>query len=193
MTNYLLVGLGNHGQKYQNNRHNIGYIVLDAVIQKLGLKNLKKQNNLSMFDLRIGDNKFFLLKPETYMNNSGIAVQQIKSFFKIENKNIIVIYDELDMKSSQCKIKVGGGDNGHNGIKSIDQYCGKDYLRFKVGIGRPDNLYIPISDYVLSDLSQEEIANGSLIGGIIGSDLPKLFDKDGQSVILNLISKAKLG
>jgi PTH1 family peptidyl-tRNA hydrolase len=193
VTNYLLVGLGNHGQKYQNNRHNIGYIVLDAVIQKLGLKNLKKQNNLSMFDLRIGDNKFFLLKPETYMNNSGIAVQQIKSFFKIENKNIIVIYDELDMKSSQCKIKVGGGDNGHNGIKSIDQYCGKDYLRFKVGIGRPDNLYIPISDYVLSDLSQEEIANGSLIGGIIGSDLPKLFDKDGQSVILNLISKAKLG
>jgi PTH1 family peptidyl-tRNA hydrolase len=126
------------------------------------------------------------------MNNSGIAVQHLKRFFKIENKNIIVFYDELDLKSGQCKIKIGGGDNGHNGIKSIDSLCGKDYLKLKIGIGRPTIQEMEISHYVLSDLSKNEIDHINKIGELISKSIGDLFDKDGQSVLLNKISKIKI-
>ena len=126
------------------------------------------------------------------MNNSGIAAQYLKRFFKIENNNIIVLYDELDLKNGQCKIRRGGGDNGHNGIKSIDSLCGKDYLKLKIGISRPIIQGMEISNYVLSDLSKNEIDYINEIGELISQSISDLFNKDGQSVLLNKISKIKI-
>ncbi len=187
--NYLIVGLGNHGDSYKNHRHNAGYIVLDSICKVLNIKDCKRDKSSVYSSLKFKGNKFFFLKPETYMNNSGVAIQNIKSFFKIENKNIIVLYDELDLKSCQCRIKIGGGDNGHNGIKSVDSLCGKDYVKFKIGIGRPEIPNMEISSYVLSDLSKNEIDSMKKIGEIIAQHLDGLFNKDGQSVLLNKISK----
>ena len=190
MTNtYLIVGLGNHDDHYKNHRHNAGYIMIDSICDSLNINNFKKEKNGIYSELKLRGNKFFFLKPETYMNNSGIAVQHFKRFYKIDNKNIIILYDEMDLKSGQCKIKVGGGDNGHNGIKSIDSMCGKDYLKFKIGIGRPTIPEMDISNYVLSDLSKDEIENIKKIGIITSKSIDNFFDKDGQSNLLNLISK----
>ncbi len=190
--NYLIVGLGNHGISYQNHRHNAGYILLDSICKSLNILNFKKEKIGLYFDCKLKGGRFLLLKPETYMNNSGIAAQYLKRFFKIENNNIIVLYDELDLKNGQCKIRRGGGDNGHNGIKSIDSLCGKDYLKLKIGIGRPIIQGMEISNYVLSDLSKNEIDYINKIGELISQSISDLFNKDGQSVLLNKISKIKI-
>ena len=194
IVNYLVVGLGNYDSKYKNNRHNVGFIVLESICTFLKTPDFKQEKTsfCSLTTLKIKEEKFFFVKPETYMNNSGKSVQQLKNFYKIENQNIIVLYDEIDLPRGKCKISSEGGDNGHNGVKSIDSLCGKSYHKFKIGVGRSENPNIPVADFVLSDLSNEEIIHAGEIGKTIGSLIEKLFDKNGQSIILNKISKLKL-
>lgn len=190
-TNYLIVGLGNHGNQYQRHKHNIGYITLDQICNELNVKYDNKKFSSIFGAKKIGENKYFFQKPETYMNNSGIAVQQLKDFYKIDTKNIFVLYDELDLASGKCKIRINASDNGHNGLKSIDCHCGKNYWRLPIGIERPKIKEMDISSYVLSDLSEEEISHAKKIGSILAKNIQTLFDEKKHSVILNELSKIK--
>ena len=158
---FLLVGLGNPGSGYRNNRHNIGFKVLENLEKLYNLPKFTKKFKSEYTKLLFNKNVFFLLKPMTYMNNSGIAVKEIKEFYNIDIQNIYVIHDEIDLDCGQIKIKNGGGHNGHNGLRSIDQSIGKGYNRIKVGVSRPSKLYEKninenISSWVLSDFTSED-------------------------------------
>lgn len=150
---HLIVGLGNIGSKYQNTRHNVGFLVIDEITKNLTTSNINKSNFNSTL-LKSGYNLF--AKPSTYMNNSGIAVHAITEYYKIELENIIVIHDDLDLPFGSVKFKVGGGHGGHNGLKSLDTHIGKDYIRVRIGIGKPSDKS-EVSNYVLSDFSKEEL------------------------------------
>ena len=187
--NYLIVGLGNHGIQHQKHRHNIGYIILDSLCNELHIEYENKKFSSIFGVKKVGLNKYFFQKPETYMNNSGISVQQLKDFYKINIQNIIAIHDEIDLACGKCKIKSDCSDNGHNGLKSIDSHCGKKYFRLRVGVERPKIKEMEISSYVLSDLSDSEINHAKKIGQNLGKNFIKLFDEKNQSIVLNEISK----
>lgn len=149
----LIVGLGNIGEKYQNTRHNIGFLVVDAMTKSLNTANIDNTNFQSTLE-KSGYNLF--AKPKTYMNNSGIAVFNIKEYYKIELDNIIVIHDDLDLPFGTIRFKKGGGHGGHNGLRSLDSHLGKDYIRVRVGIGKPQDKD-EVVNYVLNDFSKVEL------------------------------------
>ena len=158
---YLFIGLGNPGLKYVYNRHNIGYMIIDKISELYKFPNFLKKKNSSLSIKKIENEKVILLKPTTFMNLSGISVQNIKSFYNIKNENIFVFHDEIDLNPSEIKIKKGGSSNGHNGLKSIDSFIGNDYYRIRIGVGRPidNSLYKKndiVSNWVLSDFSKKE-------------------------------------
>lgn len=150
---YLIVGLGNIGEKYQLTRHNVGFLVIDEMTKSLQTSNINNPNFQSIV-LKSGYNLF--AKPTTYMNNSGVAVYSIKEYYKIDLENIIVIHDDLDLPFGTVKFKIGGGHGGHNGLKSLDSHIGKDYIRVRIGIGKPKDKD-DVANYVLSDFSKEEL------------------------------------
>ncbi|MEC8099685.1 MAG: aminoacyl-tRNA hydrolase, partial [Pseudomonadota bacterium] len=145
---FLLAGLGNKGKKYSDTRHNVGFNDIDKLVAHYEFKTEKKNLNSHTFRGIINDNKIILLKPMTFMNNSGKSVSEISSFYKIPLKRIFIIHDDVDLSVARVKVKCGGSDGGHNGIKSIDQYIAKDYYRIRIGIGKPAN-FIQVKDYVL--------------------------------------------
>lgn len=149
---YLIVGLGNIGEKYQNTRHNIGFLVIDYITKNLNTTNINNPNFQSTL-LKSGYNLFS--KPITYMNNSGIAVYNVKEYYKIDLENIIIIHDDLDLPFGVVKFKIGGGHGGHNGLKSLDSHITKEYIRVRVGIGKPKDKE-DVVNYVLSNFSKEE-------------------------------------
>ena len=148
----LIVGLGNPEEKYKNNRHNIGFMVVDYLIDHLSAKDITKN---SFYGNTFKKDDYILLKPTTYMNLSGKSVLAVKNFFKADN--IIVIHDDLDLNFGAIRFKLGGGSGGHNGLKSIDSLVGNSYLRARLGIGKPEFKSM-VADYVLSDFSSEEMA-----------------------------------
>jgi PTH1 family peptidyl-tRNA hydrolase len=148
----LFVGLGNPGDRYENNRHNIGFQVIDALVDHYGARNISK--NTFHGELFKSNNLLFL-KPTTFMNLSGESLQIIKNFYKIELDNIVVIHDDLDLPFGAVRFKKGGGSGGHNGLKSIDSMIGKEYIRVRLGIGKPLHKS-QVTDYVLHDFSPEE-------------------------------------
>lgn len=150
---YLIVGLGNIGEKYQYTRHNIGFLVVDEMTKRLNTTNINNPNFKS--SLQKSANNLFS-KPNTYMNNSGIAVNAIKDYYKIDLENIIIIHDDIELPFGALRFKVGGGNAGHNGLKSLDSHITKDYLRVRVGVGKPLNKD-EVSNYVLSDFSKKEL------------------------------------
>ena len=150
---HLIVGLGNIGEKYQLTRHNVGFLVIDEITKNLNTSNINNPNFQSTL-LKSGYNLFS--KPTTYMNNSGIAVHSIKEYYKIDLENIIVIHDDLDLPFGTVKFKIGGGHGGHNGLRSIDAHIGKDYIRVRIGIGKPADK-TDVANYVLSNFSKEEL------------------------------------
>ena len=153
---WLIVGLGNPGDKYKNNRHNVGFMVVDQIASDNMFPNFKSKFNGEISEGRIGGQKVALLKPQTFMNESGISVRKAAGFYKIPVENIIVFHDELDLVPSKIKIKQGGGSGGHNGIKSMDSHLGdNDYWRVRIGIGHPGDKN-RVSGYVLNDFSKEE-------------------------------------
>lgn len=161
---YLFVGLGNPETKHLGNRHNIGFMAIDAIATAHGAPSFENKFDGQFARTEIAGRRVFLLKPQTYMNNSGTSVAKIKNFFKIELQNIFVIYDELDLALAKLKIKQGGGDGGHNGIKSLDAHIGQNYWRLRFGIDHPrsfgGNKDMVVS-HVLSNFSkpeQEQIA-----------------------------------
>ncbi len=155
----LVIGLGNPDIRYRRTRHNIGFRVADYLASELGFSIDNKKFNsfytkISHINSTIEDD-LILLKPQTYMNLSGKAVISVVNFFNIENKDILVIHDDLELEFSKYRFKDGGGLAGHNGLRSIASFIGKDFKRLRVGISRPKT-NISISDYVLSNFSEDE-------------------------------------
>ncbi|HEY1797728.1 MAG TPA: aminoacyl-tRNA hydrolase [Stellaceae bacterium] len=153
----LVVGLGNPGSRYARNRHNIGFIIADAVARRYGFATYRDRFKGELAEGQIGDGKYLLLKPQTFMNDSGEAVLAAMSFYKIPPQEIVVIHDELDLKPGKVRVKRGGGSAGHNGLRSIDALVGADYWRVRIGIGHPGvrELVMP---YVLQNFPQDEVS-----------------------------------
>ncbi len=148
----LIVGLGNPGQKYEKNRHNVGFLAIDYLIDKFNASKVSSKFKGDLY--KAGE--YLFLKPTTYMNLSGEAVRVVKDFYKIPNEEIIVIHDDIDLKLGALKFKRGGGSGGHNGLKSIDSHIGNDYWRIRVGVGRPERKE-EVVNYVLSDFKDNEM------------------------------------
>lgn len=152
---WLFVGLGNPGQKYAHNRHNIGFMAVDEIVRRHNFAGWSKkfQGEIAQGDLN--GQKVLALKPQTFMNLSGASVQAAMAFYKIAPQNIVVFYDELDLPPGKSRAKKGGGSGGHNGIKSIDQNIGQDYWRVRLGIGHPGRPEM-VSSYVLGDFAKAD-------------------------------------
>jgi len=151
----LLVGLGNPGREYSGNRHNVGFMAIDRIATDYRFKAPKKTFGGELAEGMIGDAKIFLLKPLTYMNLSGECLGKAARFYKIPLDKIIVIHDELDLPLGKLRVKKGGGNGGHNGLKSIDAHMGKDYWRMRFGIEHPGDKE-RVTGHVLSDFSRTE-------------------------------------
>ncbi len=172
----LLVGLGNPTPNSQNNRHNIGFKVVDAINQKFGLSKQKPKFKGLLTTGNIGDKKIYVIKPLTFMNSSGICIRELLEYFKIESENVIVFHDDLDVEFGKIKTKFGGSSAGHNGIASIDKFIGKDYSRVRIGIGKPQNK-MSVSDFVLNDFNDDEEELLKKITNNIIESLAILIDK----------------
>ena len=152
----LIVGLGNPGSVHLNNRHNLGFMVLDYLSTHCHFKDWKIKFDGMFVSRLFGSEKIILVKPQTYMNLSGSCVAKFKLFFKVSEDDIFVIYDDIDLELGHIKFKQGGGDAGHKGVRSISQHLGtKDYNRLRVGIGRPRTKE-EVSYFVLSNFSKAE-------------------------------------
>ncbi len=154
---HLVIGLGNIGREYEKTRHNFGFLLLEQIIEDYDFSLQSKNFKSEIYCGDISGAKIIAIKPQTFMNRSGIAVSQVASFYKIETKNIIVLHDDLDLELGRVKVKLGGGNGGHNGLRSIDEMVGKNYLRVRLGIGRPQNTEFATSDFVLGKFSLEEM------------------------------------
>ena len=172
----LLVGLGNPTPDSSDNRHNVGFKIIDAINQKFGLSKQKPKFKGLLTTGNIANKKVYAIKPLTFMNNSGICIRELMEYFKIDISDVIVFHDDLDIDFGKIKTKFGGSSAGHNGIESIDKFIGKDYSRVRVGIGKPENK-IAVSEYVLNNFNEEEkIKLNQIMINIIDS-IPILIDK----------------
>ena len=172
----LLVGLGNPTPDSNDNRHNVGFKIIDAINIKFGLSKQKPKFKGLLTTGNISNKKVYAIKPLTFMNNSGICIRELIEYFKIDPENVIVFHDDLDVDFKKIKAKFGGSSAGHNGIESIDKFIGKDYSRVRVGIGKPEKK-IQVSDFVLTNFSEEEkIELQKVIQNMIEA-LPILIDK----------------
>lgn len=151
----IIAGLGNPGGQYAGHRHNIGFMAADEIARSHGFSPWKSKFNALIAEGDLGGEKTLLLKPQTYMNNSGQSVGEALRFYKLGVEDLIVIYDELDLAPGKVRIKTGGGAGGHNGIRSIDAHCGRDYRRVRLGIGHPGNK-AQVQRHVLSDFAKAD-------------------------------------
>lgn len=154
---FLIIGLGNPGAEYENTRHNMGFMAVDALAEKYGFAPFKSKFDGLIAEGKIGGEKCFILKPQTYMNLSGNSVVKAAAFYKILPENIIVIHDDMDLKVSQIKAKCGGGAGGHNGLKSIDAHIGANYNRIRLGVGHPGGQGEAVVNHVLSRFSKADM------------------------------------
>ena len=153
---WLVVGLGNPGARYAGHRHNIGFMAAEAISAAFSFSAWSKKFHGKMCTGDIGNEKVLILLPDTYMNESGRAVQAACTFHKIAPENVIVLHDELEIAPGKIRIKQGGGHGGHNGLKSIDAGIGQNYWRLRLGIGRPTVPAMEPADYVLSNFTVAE-------------------------------------
>jgi PTH1 family peptidyl-tRNA hydrolase len=153
---FLIVGLGNPGSEYKNNRHNIGFMAIDEIADRYSIAPFKNKFNGQIAQGVIEGKKVYLLKPQTYMNKSGTSVQAAAKFYSIAPENIFVFYDELDLPLGKSRVKKGGGSGGHNGVKSLDAHLpNPEYWRARLGIGHPGDK-AKVHGYVLSDFAKSE-------------------------------------
>jgi len=153
---WLVVGLGNPGAKYAGNRHNVGFLVVDLLAERMGARFKAHKGRADVVEGRLAGQRVVLAKPSSYMNLSGGPVASLRDFFKVPAERIVVVHDELDLPFATLRLKRGGGDNGHNGLRSLTQSLGtKEYLRVRWGIGRPPGRQDP-ADFVLKDFTAVE-------------------------------------
>ena len=172
----LFVGLGNPTPDSENNRHNVGFKIIESINKKFGLSKQKPKFKGLLTTGNIEGEKVYAIKPLTFMNNSGICIRELIEYFKIDVEDVIVFHDDLDVEFGKIKAKFGGSSAGHNGIASIDKFIGKDYSRVRIGIGKPKN-NIEIADYVLQNFSEDETAEIEKITKNITDSIAILVDK----------------
>ena len=151
----LFVGLGNPNPNNLNNRHNVGFLIIDAINSKFKLSKQKPKFKGLLTTGKINEQKVFAIKPLTFMNSSGLCIKELIDYFRIDVKNIFVFHDDMDIDIGKVKAKFGGSSAGHNGIDSIDKNIGKNYSRIRIGIGRPKN-NSDGADHVLENFSIDE-------------------------------------
>jgi PTH1 family peptidyl-tRNA hydrolase len=152
----LLVGLGNPGARYAGHRHNLGFMAIDAIARRHGVAGFRSRFKGDLADAPIGGERRLLLKPQTFMNDSGESVAEVARFFKIAPAEIAVIHDEIDLRPGKLRVKRGGGNAGHNGLRSIDALLGPDYWRVRIGVGHPGVREL-VQPYLLHDFAAEEV------------------------------------
>ena len=177
----LIAGLGNPGPKYARNRHNAGFMAADAIARRHSFSPWSKKFKGEIAEGMLGGEKTLLIKPQTFMNRSGDAVGEALRFYKLQPSELVVLYDELDLAPGKVRVKTGGGTGGHNGIRSIDAHCGKDYARVRLGIGHPGDK-ARVTGHVLGDFAKadhewldpllEAIADNA---GLLASNDPSTF------------------
>ncbi|WP_416407276.1 aminoacyl-tRNA hydrolase [Agrobacterium rosae] len=151
----IIAGLGNPGTQYASNRHNIGFMAVDALQRLPSFSPWSKKFKAEISEGEIAGEKVLLMKPLTFMNLSGESVGEAMRFYKVKTSDIIAIHDELDLVAGRARIKIGGGHGGHNGLKSIDAHCGKDYRRLRLGIGHPGDKD-RVNGHVLGDFAKSD-------------------------------------
>ena len=173
----LLVGLGNPNPNNINNRHNVGFLVIDAINEKFKLSKQKPKFKGLLTTGKIDEHKVFAIKPLTFMNNSGECIKELVEYFKIDVNNVFVFHDDMDIDIGKVKVKNGGGNAGHNGIDSIDKNIGKNYSRIRIGVGRPKKNSTG-ADHVLDNFSGDEKQNVEKVTKNITDSLSILINKD---------------
>jgi PTH1 family peptidyl-tRNA hydrolase len=153
---FLIVGLGNPGRKYRGNRHNIGFMAVDALAAAYKIESSKVQNKAIVGNGRIQNQNVIIAKPQTYMNNSGDSVGPLARYYKVPPENVLVIYDELDLPFGTIRLREKGGAGGHNGMKSVINHLGQEFPRVRLGIGRPPG-QMPVPAYVLQDFGKDDL------------------------------------
>lgn len=153
----VIAGLGNIGENYNNTRHNLGFIAVNKIAEKYNFPEWKQKDKYLYSKQKIEKIEILLIKPTTFMNLSGEAILKLSILYKIKPDDIIVIHDDLDLELGKIKIKTGGGNAGHNGLKNIDEKIGKNYHRIRIGIGKPQNPNTDIISYVLGKFSKQEL------------------------------------
>ena len=151
----LFVGLGNPTPDSENNRHNVGFKIIDSINKKFSLSKQKPKFKGLLTTGNISNMKVYAIKPLTFMNNSGVCIRELIEYFKIDAEDVIVFHDDLDVEFGKIKAKFGGSSAGHNGIASIDKFIGKDYSRVRIGIGKPKH-GMEVGDYVLQNFDDDE-------------------------------------
>jgi PTH1 family peptidyl-tRNA hydrolase len=170
---FLIIGLGNPGREYQNNRHNVGFMVLEEIARKLDIKFSRVQSNALVTKGEYSAHRIILAKPRTYMNNSGQPVRSLVRFYKIPLGNLMIVFDDADLPFDTIRLRSEGGSSGQKGMESIIQNLGaQDFNRLRVGIGRPPGR-MSTPDYVLQDFNKEE-----------REILPMLLDKASEAVLM---------
>ncbi len=172
----LFVGLGNPTPDSENNRHNVGFKIIDNINKKFGLSKQKPKFKGLLTTGNINNKKIYAIKPLTFMNNSGICIRELIEYFKIDAEDVIVFHDDLDVELGKIKVKFGGSSAGHNGIASIDKFIGKDYSRVRIGIGKPKN-GIEVADYVLQNFDEDETVGIKKISDSITESISILVEK----------------
>ena len=172
----LFVGLGNPTPDSENNRHNVGFKIIDTINKKFSLSKQKPKFKGLLTTGNIGDKKVYAIKPLTFMNNSGVCIRELIEYFKIDAEDVIVFHDDLDIEFGKIKAKFGGSSAGHNGIASIDKFIGKDYSRVRIGIGKPKN-GIEVADYVLQNFDEDESIGIETISKDITESISILVEK----------------
>ena len=173
----LLVGLGNPTPNSENNRHNVGFKIIDSINKKFSLSKQKPKFKGLLTTGNIDGEKVYAIKPLTFMNNSGICIRELLEYFKINVENVIVFHDDLDIEFGKIKAKFGGSSAGHNGIASIDKFIGNDYSRVRIGIGKPKSK-IEISDFVLQNFDEDEIMSINKVSENITDSIGILIKKN---------------
>ena len=151
----IIAGLGNPGPRYSGNRHNIGFMAVDAIQRLPGFAPWSKKFKAEISEGELAGEKVLLMKPMTFMNLSGEAVGEAKRFYKLAPGDILAIYDELDLLPGKARLKTGGGHGGHNGVKSLDAHCGREYRRLRLGIGHPGAKEL-VHNHVLGDFAKSD-------------------------------------
>ena len=173
----LFVGLGNPNPNNSNNRHNVGFLVIDAINEKFKLSKQKPKFKGLLTTGKISEQKVFAIKPLTFMNSSGICIKELVEYFKIDVKDVFVFHDDMDIDIGKVKVKFGGRNAGHNGIDSLDKNIGKNYSRVRIGIGRPKKNSTG-TDHVLDNFSNDEKGNVEEVTKNITESLSILINKD---------------
>lgn len=184
----LVAGLGNPGSRHAKNRHNIGYMAADAIARRHSFSNWSKKFRGEIAEGHMAGEKVLLIKPQTYMNLSGESIGEAMRFYKVAPSDLIVIYDELDLAPGKVRIKTGGGHGGHNGIRSIDSHCGKEYRRLRLGIGHPGHKE-RVNSHVLGDFAKTDRAWVETLLDAVADNFPMLVSGD-DSGFLNKIAVA---